>query len=425
MTILVFLGTLFATLAIGVPVAFALMATGIVLMSYMGIFNTQIIAQQMITGANTFTLLAVPFFLLAGELMNAGGLSRRIVDFAVTCCGHIKGGLGYVAVMAAIIMASMSGSAAADSAALAAILVPMMRDAGYNVPRAAGLMAAGGIVAPVLPPSLAYIIFGVAANVSITGLFLGGIVPGLMMGAALALMWSFVARKETVIPLPRRSGKERLQAGGAAIWALFMPVIILAGIRFGIFTPTEAAVVAAVYALFVGAVIYRELTWHSLYRVFVNASKTTAIVMFLVASALVTSWLITSANIPNDLIGLVEPLIETPQLLMLGIVALLLVVGMVLDLAPTILIFAPVLMPVTKAAGIDPVYFGIIFVMTTCISLITPPVGVVLNVVSGVSRVPFGKVAQGVLPFIASQLVVLALLLIFPQILLGPLNWLR
>jgi len=424
-TILVFLGTLFATLAIGVPVAFALMATGIVLMSYMGIFNTQIIAQQMITGANTFTLLAVPFFLLAGELMNAGGLSRRIVDFAVTCCGHIKGGLGYVAVMAAIIMASMSGSAAADSAALAAILVPMMRDAGYNVPRAAGLMAAGGIVAPVLPPSLAYIIFGVAANVSITGLFLGGIVPGLMMGAALALMWSFVARKETVIPLPRRSGKERLQAGGAAIWALFMPVIILAGIRFGIFTPTEAAVVAAVYALFVGGVIYRELTWHSLYRVFVNAAKTTAIVMFLVASALVTSWLITSANIPNDLIGLVEPLIESPQLLMLGIVALLLVVGMVLDLAPTILIFAPVLMPVTRAADIDPVYFGIIFVMTTCISLITPPVGVVLNVVSGVSRVPFGKVAQGVLPFIASQLFVLALLLIFPQIVLAPLGWLR
>ncbi|GGH50553.1 TRAP transporter large permease subunit [Frigidibacter albus] len=425
MTILVFLGTLFATLAIGVPVAFALMATGIVLMSYMGIFNTQIIAQQMITGANTFTLLAVPFFLLAGELMNAGGLSRRIVDFAVTCCGHIKGGLGYVAIMAAIIMASMSGSAAADSAALAAILVPMMRDAGYNVPRAAGLMAAGGIIAPVLPPSLAYIIFGVAANVSITGLFLGGIVPGLMMGAALALMWSFVARKETVIPLPRRSGKERLQAGGAAIWALFMPVIILAGIRFGIFTPTEAAVVAAVYALFVGGVIYRELTWNSLYRVFVNAAKTTAIVMFLVASALVTSWLITSANIPNDLIGLVEPLIESPQLLMLGIVALLLVVGMVLDLAPTILIFAPVLMPVTRAADIDPVYFGIIFVMTTCISLITPPVGVVLNVVSGVSRVPFGKVAQGVLPFIASQLVVLALLLAFPQIVLAPLAWMR
>src|SRR5690606_14586010 len=183
-------------------------------------------------GADTFTRLAIPFFWLAGELMNSGGLSKRIIDFALACVGHIRGGLGIVAILAAVIMASMSGSAAADSAALAAILVPMMRDAGYNVPRAAGLMGAGGIVAPVLPPSLAYIIFGVAANVSITGLFLGGIVPGLMMGAALALMWGFVARKENVVPLPRRSGKERASAAGAAIWALFMPVIILAGIRF-------------------------------------------------------------------------------------------------------------------------------------------------------------------------------------------------
>ncbi|WP_417584859.1 TRAP transporter large permease subunit [Pelagibacterium sp.] len=425
MIILVFLGSLFGTLAIGLPVAFALLTTGIVLMSYMGIFNTQIIAQQMITGANTFTLLAIPFFLLAGELMNAGGLSRRIVHFAVTCVGHIRGGLGFVAVMAAVIMASMSGSAAADSAALAAILVPMMRDAGYNVPRAAGLMASGGIVAPVIPPSLAYIIFGVAANVSITGLFLGGIVPGLMMALALAAMWGFVARKEKVEALPKSSGKERFKAAGAAVWALFMPVIILAGIRFGIFTPTEAAVIAAVYALFVGGVVYRELTWASLYRVFVNAAKTTSIVMFLVAAALVTSWLITSANIPNQLVGLVQPFIDNPKLLMLFIVLLLLVVGMVLDLAPTILIFAPVLMPMIRAADIDPIYFGIIFVMTTCISLITPPVGVVLNVVSGVSRVPMGKVVYGVLPFILSQIIVLALLVLFPEIVLTPLAWLR
>jgi tripartite ATP-independent transporter DctM subunit len=425
MIILVFLGSLFGTLAIGLPVAFALLTTGIVLMSYMGIFNTQIIAQQMITGANTFTLLAIPFFLLAGELMNAGGLSRRIVHFAVTCVGHIRGGLGFVAVMAAVIMASMSGSAAADSAALAAILVPMMRDAGYNVPRAAGLMASGGIVAPVIPPSLAYIIFGVAANVSITGLFLGGIVPGLMMALALAAMWGFVARKEKVAALPKSSGKERFKAAGAAVWALFMPVIILAGIRFGVFTPTEAAVTAAVYALFVGGVVYRELTWASLYRVFVNAAKTTSIVMFLVAAALVTSWLITSANIPNQLVSLVQPFIDNPKLLMLCIVMLLLVVGMVLDLAPTILIFAPVLMPMIRAADIDPIYFGIIFVMTTCISLITPPVGVVLNVVSGVSRVPMGKVVYGVLPFILSQIIVLALLVMFPEIVLTPLSWLR
>lgn len=425
MTIAVFLVTLFGTLALGVPVAFALMFCGIVLMLYMDIFNTQIVAQQMISGANTFTLLAIPFFLLAGELMNAGGLSKRIVDFAISCVGHIRGGLGIVAIFAAVIMASLSGSAAADSAALAAILIPMMRDAGYNVPRAAGLMAAGGVIAPVIPPSIAFIIFGVAANVSITGLFMGGIVPGLMMALSLMAMWMFVARKEDVKTLPRQPVSARLQASVAAIWALLMPVIILGGIRFGVFTPTEAAVIAAVYAMLVGLFIYRELKVTHLYRVFVNAAKTTSVVLFLVASALVTSWLITRANIPAEVGDLIQPLIDRPQLLMLVIVLLVLVVGTVLDLAPTILILSPVLMPLVREAGIDPVYFGVIFVMTTCIGLISPPVGVVLNVVSGVSRVPLGQVIVGVAPFLFAQIVVLALLIAFPQIVLVPLDFLR
>jgi TRAP-type transport system large permease protein len=421
----VFLVTLFGTLALGVPVAFALMFCGIVLMMFMGMFNAQILSQNMISGANTFTLLAIPFFLLAGELMNAGGLSKRIVDFAITLVGHIRGGLGIVAIIAAVIMASLSGSAAADSAALAAILIPMMRQAGYNVPRAAGLMAAGGVIAPVIPPSIAFIIFGVAANVSITGLFMGGIVPGFMMAMSLLVVWMFVARKENVQPLPRRSGRERLVATGRAVWALMMPVIILGGIRFGIFTPTEAAVIAAVYALFVGMVIYRELKFAHLYHVLLGAAKTTSVVLFLVAAALVTSWLITRANIPNEIGRFLEPLIDRPQLLMLVIVVLVLLMGTVLDLAPTILILSPVLMPIVRAAGIDPVYFGVIFVMTTCIGLLSPPVGVVLNVVSGVARVPLGQVIVGVLPFLLAQVAVLALLVAFPEIVLVPLSYLR
>jgi TRAP-type transport system large permease protein len=425
MILAVFLGTLFATLAVGVPVAFALMFCGVVLMTWMGIFNPQIISQQMVTGANTFTLLAIPFFLLAGELMNAGGLSKRIVDFAVACVGHIRGGLGIVAIMAAVIMASLSGSAAADSAALAAILIPMMRQAGYNVPRAAGLMAAGGVIAPVIPPSIAFIIFGVAANVSITGLFMGGIVPGLIMALALVGAWMIVSRRENVEPLPRRSGRERLQASFRAGWALMMPIIILGGIRFGIFTPTEAAVIAAVYALFVGMFIYRELKPSHLYAVLLNAAKTTSVVLFLVSAALVTSWLITRANIPNEILRFLNPVVDNPKLLMLVIVLLVLVVGTVLDLAPTILILSPVLMPVIRAAGIDPVYFGIIFVMTTCIGLLTPPVGVVLNVVSGVARVPLGKVIAGVWPFLIAQVGVLMLLIAFPELVLVPLAWLR
>ena len=263
-------------------------------------------------------------------------------------------------------------------------------------------------------------IFGVAANVSISRLFMAGIAPGLMLGAALWVTWAIVARKEHIVPPERKGAREVFAPFRRCGWALLLPVIILVGLRLGVFTPTEAAVVAAVYALLVSTLIYRELKPAQLYGVFVSAAKTTAVVMFLVAAAMVSAWLITVADLPSRIIGLLQPLLDSPVLLMLTIMALVLAVGMAMDMTPTILILAPVLMPVVKAAGIDPVYFGVMFIMNTAIGLITPPVGVVLNTVAGVGRMSMDAVTRGVMPFILAQAFVLLMLVLFPALVTVP-----
>jgi tripartite ATP-independent transporter DctM subunit len=424
-TIVVFLTSLLGAMALGMPIAFALIVCALALMLWLGNFDSQIVAQNMIIGADNFQLLAVPFFLLAGELMNVGGLSKRIVNFALACLGHIHGGLGYVAIVAALILAALSGSAAADTAALAAILIPMMRNAGYDIPRAAGLIAAGGIIAPVIPPSIGFIVFGVAANVSISQLFLAGVAPGIMMGLSLVVAWAIVSRRDKMKTAPRATMRERGKAFVDGFYALLMPVMILGGIKWGIVTPTEAAVLAAVYALIIGMFVYRELKPSMLYGVFLTAAKTTAVVMFLVAAALVSAWLITQANIPGEISGLIQPLLGNKTLLMFALMFLVVIVGTALDFSPTVLILTPVLMPIVKQAGIDPVYFGVLFIINNAIGLITPPVGIVLNVVSGVARVPMGAVIRGVNPFLIAQLIVLILLIVFPDLVMVPFAWLR
>ena len=422
MTIAVFLLSLLGAMALGIPIAYSLLISGAALMWHLDMFDAQILAQNTINGADSFPLLAVPFFRLAGEIMNAGGLSRRIVNLALTLVGHVRGGLGYVVILAACLMAALSGSAVADTAALAALLLPMMVRAGHDRARSGGLIASAGIIAPVIPPSIGFVIFGVAANVSITKLFLAGIVPGLLMGVAIATAWYLVARRENVTPPPRATREERWKALRESTWAMFLPVIVLVGLKMGVFTPTEAAVVAAVYALAVSLFVYRELRVADLYGLFVRAAKATAVVMFLVAAAMVSAWMITVSQLPAQLVELLQPLLDNPTLLLLAIMLLVIAVGTAMDMTPTILILTPVLMPVVKAAGIDPVYFGVLFIMNNAIGLITPPVGTVLNVVAGVGRMKMDEVTVGVLPFMLAQFAVLFLLVLFPQIVLAPLK---
>ncbi|AWB08179.1 L-dehydroascorbate transporter large permease subunit (plasmid) [Azospirillum humicireducens] len=423
MTVTIFLGSLLGAMAIGTPIAFALLLCGVALMVHLDLFDAQIVAQNVINGADSYPLIAVPFFMLAGEVMNAGGLSRRIVAVAMALVGHVRGGLGYVAILASCILASLSGSAVADAAALSALLVPMMVRAGHDKARSCGLIAAGGIIAPIIPPSIGFILFGVVANVSITKLFLAGIVPGLMLGLALVVAWWLVVRQEDLVPPPRASKAEIAAAVKDGVWALILPAIIIFGLKFGIFTPTEAAVVAAVYALFVALAVYRELKPSQLFDLFASAATTTAVVMFLVAAAMVSAWMITIANLPAQVGDMLAPFMDDPKLLMAAIMVLVVIVGTAMDMAPTILILTPVLMPVIKQAGIDPVYFGVLFIINNAIGLITPPVGTVLNVVAGVAKLNMGSLMRGVWPFLIAQLAVLALLVLFPSLVMVPARW--
>jgi tripartite ATP-independent transporter DctM subunit len=415
---------LLGAMALGVPIAFSLLLCGAALMWHLDIFDAQILAQNAIEGANSFPLLAVPFFMLAGEIMNAGGLSRRIVHFAMTLVGHVRGGLGYVGIIAAVMMAALSGSAVADAAALAALLLPMMHKAGYDKARSAGLLASASIIAPIIPPSIGFVVFGVAANVSISKLFMAGIFPGLLLAAALWVTWWILMRKDDIPPARRANRREVLSSLKDATFALVLPLIVVVGLKFGVFTPTEAAVVAAVYALFISTVVYRELRLSQLYGLFLAAAKTTSVIMFLVAAAMVSAWLITVANLPAELVSVLEPILDNPTMLLIAMMVLTMIGGTAMDMTPTILILTPVFMPLVKAAGIDPVYFGVLFMINNAIGLITPPVGTVLSTVAGVGKMSMDQVTRGVWPFMLAQFAVMFLLVIFPDLVLVPARWL-
>ncbi len=410
-----FLVALFAFVFMNVPIAFALLLTGVVLMLMMGTTSAPLMIQNVVRGIDSFPLMAIPFFILSGEIMNVGGISKRIVLFARSLLGHVRGGIGYVSVVASMIFAGVSGSAVADTSAIGSILYPVMRDEGYEPKKSAALFSAAGCIGPIIPPSIPMILFGVIGNVSIVKMFLGGIVPGVLIGVGLMIGWRFHVNKHGYRAGERPSWRGIWRATRDAFWALILPGIILGGIVFGIYTPTEAAVIAVVYAFVVGMFIYRELRLADMPRILINSSKATAVVMLVCGAATAAAYYITIAQVPAMLMETLGRLSgNSPQMFMLVVNVLLLLVGCVMDLTPALLIMAPMLLPVAAKFGIDPVYFGVVFCVNLCIGLITPPVGNVLYVGCGISKVSLTEMAKAIVPNIVIMAVVLLLITYVP-----------
>lgn len=420
MTLVVFLASLVGSMAIGLPICFSLLFSGVCMMLFMNGFNSQILSQNLFSGADSFSMMAVPFFILAGEFMNRGGITKRIVNAANAMVGHVRGGLGYVSILAILLFASMVGSAVASTAALGAILIPMMVRAGYNRDKSTGLIAAGNILSPIMPPSVPMIIFGVQASVSVTSLFMAGIAPAVYLSASLCILWFFVAKKDKLPTAPRQSRRQVVKSLTDGFWALLLPVFILVGLRSGKFTPTEAGVITAVYALIIGLFVYRELKLSMLMDCLVSAAKSSSVIMFLAAAAMVSSWLMTVGNIPSIVTGILAPFIAHPTLLMLVIAGIVLLVGTSMDVTPTIMILTPGLLPAVRAAGIDVVYFGVVFILNTVMGLLTPPVGTVLNVACSAGKINMERIVKAVWPFLLAEVIILLLLILFPPLVTVP-----
>lgn len=424
MELFIFLGTLFLFLAFGIPICLVLALCAIVLMWHSGMWDAMIIPGSMLDGTNNYPLMAIPFFVFAGEIMAAGGLSQRVVRLAQLMIGRVRGGLGYAAIIASVIFAGLMGSSVGEAAALGGLLLPMMREVGYKPGRAGAIIASGAILGPIIPPSTNFILLGATiSGLSITRLFMIGLFPGIFIGLALMVVWFFIVRIDGYNETISFTWKETWKILRDATPAFLMPVLLLGGIRFGVFTPTEGGAFAAVYAILVCMLYYRELSFRELLRVSARAARTTSVVMLIVATATAVGWFITIAQIPQRMISLFQPLIDSPVLLLLCINVFLFLMGMVMDLTPNLLIFAPVFYPLIQQAGIDPYYFGLIFILNLGIGVITPPVGTVLYVVCGIGNIRILQLIRNLLPFLIVEMIMLFLLLFFPRLSLVPLNW--
>ena len=414
MLIALLLVSLLGMIALGVPVGIALAGSSALFMLVSGQVPEMVVAHRMINGVDSFPLLAVPFFILAGNLMNTAGITERIFGFARALVGWMRGGLGHVNIGASVIFAGMSGAAVADAGGLGAIEIKAMRDAGYDDGFSVGVTAASSTIGPIIPPSLPMVIYGVMAGASIGQLFAAGFLPGLAMALALSVMVAWTARRRG-FPRDQAFAWGRLWTSfRSAFLSLMTPVIIVGGILFGLFTPTEAAIAACAYALVLGVLVYRTLTWRRFLRVSFDTIETTAVVLFIVAGASIFAWILTSNRVTEQFAGLILAFSETRWVVLLLVNLILLVAGCFLETVAAITILVPVLLPIVVAVGVDPVHFGVIMVLNLMIGLLTPPIGMVLYVLSRVSGVPFERCVTATAPFLVPLVAVLMLVTFLP-----------
>jgi tripartite ATP-independent transporter DctM subunit len=415
MLILLFV-LVFGMLIAGVPVAIALAGSSMIFIALSGSAPDLVVLHRMINGVDSFPLLAIPFFILAGNLMNTAGITNRIFDFAKALVGWMRGGLGHVNIGASVIFAGMSGAAVADAGGLGTIEIKAMRDGGYDTEFAVGVTAASSTIGPIIPPSLPMVIYGVMASASIGQLFAAGFIPGLLMALALMVMVAWYARRRNYPRDARFSVGYLGRSFARAFLSLLTPVIIVGGILTGAFTPTEAAIAAVFYAMILGIFVYRTLTWRRLLRVSMETIETTAIILFIVAAASIFAWILTSNRVTEQFASLILGVTENKVVIMLLITLILIIVGCFMETIAAITILVPVLLPVVTQIGIDPVHFGVIMVLNLMIGLLTPPVGMVLYVLSRVSKLSFERCVAATAPFLIPLVAVLLLVTFMPML---------
>lgn len=403
-------------LGLGVPISIGLGASAMVYVLMQEDLSLTMLIQTTFGGMSSFPLLAIPLFMLSGNLMNEGGLTKDLVRFAKLVMGHISGGLGLATILASAIFAAISGSAVATAVAIGMVMIPAMKEAGYDEEVGAAITATASCMGPIIPPSIPFIMYGVIANVSIGALFLGGVIPGLMLGLFLALYMYFVAKKRNYPREPKASLKEVALGAWQALPALLMPVIIMGGILGGAFTPTEAAGVVAVYALLVGVFFYRKIHWRRLPDILLNSGLESAMVMLLLGLSEPFSWIIASEEIPQLIINAIGTISTSPIIVLFLINILLIVVGIPLETAPAITIVTPVIAPIAAQLGIDPIHLGIVVCFNLVLGLITPPVGAVLFSICSIANMRLEKLAKGIWPPFFISLLVLGLITYIPSL---------